>query len=1000
MARVVLSKLGENVTVGGKSVYVIGTSAGEEVNVVSGHIVMDASFSAGGDKIVLPGDATQYTAQVEGSRVLFTNAELNISISIPIGPVANTISLADSAHDLVIDPVAGQVLLGGQVVDATPRPLTDAFGKDQESNSDTTPPSPAEDDSVTTPPAPAPPPIEEGNTPPPSPEEDTATPPPPPAEEDAETPPPPPEEAAEAPAPPDNPPPPPPPIDEDTDTATTPPPGEEDMGTQPPEEDNAPPPSAEEDATPSPAPPPAEEDIPAPPPAAGATNPLDAAWQPVPVGAGGYLTGIDVAPDGTIVVRTDTYGAYLLQEDGTWQQLITAGSMPGADLPGGTGVLEIQVADSNSDIMYMIYQGEVFRSESKGELWTKTSLPEFEQNPNDKFRGFGQKMAIDPNDPNAVFVGTQDDGVWFTRDGGETWAQHPSLSGAADLAGVTGIVFFGSENIYVSPSGDGVWLSTDGGNTFERLPGGPAGVEYAAVDAMGNYYAVGGSTEDSLWKYSPTTDSWSQIISGGGLHAVAVDPQDPQHVIVTSGGGNLMESKDGGLTWGEGWNWTTRLESSDDISWLESSGLYMTSGGLAFDPNVDGKVWQSAGVGVWNTVLPEKLGWDTPVNWTSQSVGIEQLVANDIIAPAGGDPVFASYDRPFFAINDLDAFSSTYDDGTGDIDFSMGWSVDYASSDHSFIVGVSDYWGKEYSGYSVDGGHTWQQFDGQPSSASETIGGSIAASTTQNFIWAPANGGTPAYTLDGGKTWHDVKLPEHDEAWSDFHFAYYLNRTTITADRVEPNTFYLYDASNGVYKTTDGGVSWVKGHDGQITDWSWYNAKIEAVPGSAGELYFTGGPQGDPNVNDNQLFMHSTDGGATWQAIAGVTEVLTFGFGAAKEEGGPASINIVGYVNGDYGIWQSDDSGQSWFQIGETPMGSLDTIKTISGDLDEYGQVYIGFGGSGFAYLPGELNPGNSPAEPQQAFASQEAEPLATADYDFASFPVGAPDMSWDTWVF
>ena len=34
-------------------------------------------------------------------------------------------------------------------------------------------------------------------------------------------------------------------------------------------------------------------------------------WQTLDVGAGGFVDGIDIAPDGTMVVRTDTYGAYI-----------------------------------------------------------------------------------------------------------------------------------------------------------------------------------------------------------------------------------------------------------------------------------------------------------------------------------------------------------------------------------------------------------------------------------------------------------------------------------------------------------------------------------------------------------------------------------------------------------------------------------------------------------------------------------------------------------------
>ena len=54
-------------------------------------------------------------------------------------------------------------------------------------------------------------------------------------------------------------------------------------------------------------------------------------WQELKIGAGGWLTGIDIAPDDTMVVRTDTYGAYVW--NGTqWQQLVTSTSMPAADV--------------------------------------------------------------------------------------------------------------------------------------------------------------------------------------------------------------------------------------------------------------------------------------------------------------------------------------------------------------------------------------------------------------------------------------------------------------------------------------------------------------------------------------------------------------------------------------------------------------------------------------------------------------------------------------------
>ena len=97
-------------------------------------------------------------------------------------------------------------------------------------------------------------------------------------------------------------------------------------------------------------------------------------WQMMKVGAGGFADGLDEAPDGTLVVRTDTNGAYLWNGS-SWQQLVTASSMPAAfvaanPVSSGQGVYEIQIAPSNSNIMYMMFDGYVFVSTNKGTTWT------------------------------------------------------------------------------------------------------------------------------------------------------------------------------------------------------------------------------------------------------------------------------------------------------------------------------------------------------------------------------------------------------------------------------------------------------------------------------------------------------------------------------------------------------------------------------------------------------------------------------------------------------
>jgi hypothetical protein len=692
------------------------------------------------------------------------------------------------------------------------------------------------------------------------------------------------------------------------------------------------------------------------------------AWQTLDVGAGGFVDGLDIAPDGTMVARTDTYGAYIW--NGTeWQQLVTSTSMPAAFvtpsslLNDGQGVYEIQIAPSNSNILYMMYEGYVFESSNKGTTWTQTAFTPVTENPNGPYRMDGQKMAVDPDNPNIVYVGTPQNGLFATTNGGATWQSVSAVpvgqsDGSGNYPGITGIEFDpalgvtgGKTNtIFAASYGDGVYESTNAGASWSAI-GGPGHVVYAAVSSTGVYYATDGTT---LWSYANST--WTQLVSeGNGIEAVAVDPSNPNEIVAQTPAGYLEVSYNGGATW-SGIDWSSNQVSSTDISWLargntETGGIvYLSVGGLAFNPLVPNELVASAGTGVWTSNLPTDLVGGTPVIWNDQSAGIEQLVANEIIVPPGGDPVLASWDRPFFYISNANAYPSTYGP-VASANIVAGWSVDYASSNPSFLVGLADWFGSEESGFSTNGGQTWTAFPTFiPGAGTSFMGGTIAASSPTNIVWAPADGNQPYYTLNGGETWNPITLPGVS-SWGSFDWAYYLDTRTVTADRVLPNTFYLYYGGVGVFETTNGGASWTEVHTGSVSPADTYNSEIQSVPGEAGNLFFTAGPQSGPQP-DGIGFYRSTDQGATWSAVANVTDVSCFGYGAAAPGQSYPSIYIVGWVNNVYGVWQSINNAQSWTQIGTYPNSSLDQIKTISGDPNTYGQVYVGFQGSGYAYLP------------------------------------------------
>ena len=681
-------------------------------------------------------------------------------------------------------------------------------------------------------------------------------------------------------------------------------------------------------------------------------------WHELEIGAGGFLTGIDIASDGTKVIRTDTYGAYLWT--GTqWQQLVNSTSMPSGDVAvdNNAGVYEIQIAPSNTSRLYMMYLGSVFRTDNKGTTWTQTAFapgtPDPSAEANDNYRTYGEKMAVDPANSNVVYVGTELTGVWMTSDAGASWTQVSAIPDGTSTVGMEGMVFDPSSGttggktnaIYIGSSGNGVYRSTNAGAAWTHLTGGPTSVINAEV-ASSTYFAVDGT---NAWKYS--SGAWTEIQAGGGWWGVAVDPNNSNHVVLQNGGGQIDISNDGGSTWSgiDG----SILFSATDIPWLaNASGIgstFMAVSNVAFDPSVSGKLWASAGAAVWNTTLPGGFTSSSPITWNSQSLGIEQLVANEIISPPSGHALAISWDRPVFYINSPDIFPSSW--GPNEQHAVIGgWSADYASKNPSFIAGIFNSQGTEELAYSSDGGQTWTPFPTYPpSNATLTyngIGGSIAAASSTDIVWLPADGFQPSYTLDGGNTWSYVNLP--GGSWGGFN--YYLDTRLVTADRVNIGTFYMFNPDNGVYKSTNGGVTWAQVYSGAITANDEYNAELEAVPNEAGNLFFTGGPQSPGPHPVNELFMRSTNGGAAWSAVANVKEVRTFGFGAPATAGGYPSIYIVGWVSNVYGIWSSTDNASTWTQVGLWPLNSIDDIKTISGDMNTYGRVYVGFNGSGYAY--------------------------------------------------
>jgi photosystem II stability/assembly factor-like uncharacterized protein len=686
-------------------------------------------------------------------------------------------------------------------------------------------------------------------------------------------------------------------------------------------------------------------------------------WKPLRIGAGGYVTGLDIAKDGTKIVRADSAGAFVWSDAGKqWQPLLTMATMPkgewGHEVQLSTGIYEAIVAPSNSQRIYVAFNGYVFRSDNRGQSFTKTGLKKISMSGNDDFRMFGKKMAVDPVNPNVVVIGSQTDGVFITTDGGSTWRQVTDVPAAATNAGMR-VAFDPSSSsggttktLYVSSQGNGVYVSTDAGGSFEATSGGPTSALHMVCDSGGTLWLTENVQAANLRRFA--NGRWTSTGPNSRMKTIAIDPGSAGHIVVATEGGSIAQSFDGGVTWTDVYNIGYPKGAgdrvADDIPWLAwTNENYMSSGEMQFDPSASNKLYFAEGIGVWWANTPNTF---TGFEWHSQSIGIEQLVSNQFLSPPGGKPIYLAWDRPLFRIENPDAAPKTHGPNNKN-PIVMGWSGDYAPNNPKRIVALVNNWGVDESSVSSDGGLTWTKFGSTPPSiANAKIGGSIAAGGENNFVWLPNNNGQPWYTLDGGNSWQASTVPNvPTTGTTGWGYAYFLHRIVVVADKVKIGVFYMYNlgGATGLYRSIDGGVTFSKVFSGEIAGWSGYNAVLSAVPGQQGHLFFTSGIQDGSTPSDSKL-MRSTDGGSSWSGVADMQEVHALGFGASAAGQSYPAIYVAGYYKGQFGIWRSDNNAQDWTSLGVNPLDIGDEIKAISGDMNTYGTVYVGFGGSGAVY--------------------------------------------------
>ncbi|WP_221269009.1 hypothetical protein HDF18_07715 [Mucilaginibacter sp. X5P1] len=717
-------------------------------------------------------------------------------------------------------------------------------------------------------------------------------------------------------------------------------------------------------------------------------------WKNVQMRGGGFVDGVIYHPTekNLLYCRTDMGGAYKWNEaTKAWEPLLDWVSYNDRNLMGVEGIA-LDANDPNRVYMacgtYTTIRipNAILRSDDRGKTFKRTDVP-FRMGGNENGRGNGERMAVDPNNGNIIYMATRLDGLWKSEDAAVTWNRVNSFPEmnipVADTIIIpkaryhprpNGMIFVvfdpkskadnKSATIYVGISQkekENLFRSTDAGATWAAIPGEPIDLmpTHAILSADGTLYITYGTnpgpdvmTDGAVYKFNTSNGSWINITPikpqpenqlGFGYAAVAVDPQHPQTIIVSTfhrygkaGGDDIFRSLDAGSIWkpvftgsGNGkFDYTDApYVSHTPIHWLFD---------LEIDPfNSDHAIF-TTGYGLHETFDLTDVDKGKPTTWGTKNKGIEETVALELLSPPKGVPLISAIgDYGGFVHNNLDEPAPEGNFINPHFANTDGVTCGAQNSNIVVRVGVgSTQVGGGNIGYSLDGGKTWQPTISTPQPGGKDGFISVSALGT-TWIWTPQRS-TPYVTTDKGTSWKQIAvLP---------------NNTRVIADPLNDAKFYAMDLFNGkLYTSTDNGITFT-GQDFHLPNGLPDRTSNRGdIRGGQDRLYAAPDKEGDLWIADFDGLYHAKKGSADFEKINGVTEIHGFGFGKAAPKSNYSALYLAGTINGVDGIFRSDDKGKNWVRINDdTHRWSL--ILQITGDPKKYGRVYVGTHGRGTFY--------------------------------------------------
>ena len=714
--------------------------------------------------------------------------------------------------------------------------------------------------------------------------------------------------------------------------------------------------------------------------------------------AGGYCLGFSGDDAGTTVAHnTDVGCAYIRQAgvDKRWRRVISYQNFNidgGGWLNGDTGVFSIAVAPSNGARVYFVFRGRLMRSDDRCVTLTRAtgSFPG-DSNEATGLRLWNDKLAVDPVNPDALLIGTEGSGAYYSIDGAAT--APVKVAGPPDVtvkdkdnrafpvlvaydrssATVNGrkqraAMWVPGSCVWITTTGvDGTWTLSSGGPTNTILNSsdstpipsflifGPDGTLYAGPGANSTVHQLSGST-------------WSDISIGFNAATMAF-LANGQKVACSANHQWTWTTAAAPNTWtGQTLETGTASYKANKIAWLDAPlGAYLSTGKIWADPQVAGKVWIAHGTGIGYRMIPTgSPNSGVPYKVFDDSDGNTMLVTLDAVSLPNGAQLYSAWDKgSWYGETDaqLDNPAAFFSQSDG---ISMGWSIDYIPGYLDRFVRCQNYFSQQ-SGISRDKGRTWTTFT-DPSGVK--IGGNIAFVSDTEGYWV-TNDRPPMRTTDGGSTWtyfdmvtqggtHLNAQPTNQSY--GFATAYYFKTKRLISSKEEPGVAYMWSSTSafyGLWHKEAGSLVWTQIVVGTMGNNEFdfnYNCNLSEVPGHAGNLYFLSGGV----TSQDPYLRRSTNRGANWSAVTtsvggvagkAVTSIQSLGYGRNLPGASWPAIRFCGNVGGAYGVWETLDNFATSTFLEARPLYYLEPVSSIAGDLSPtgFGRWRYGVGQQGWA---------------------------------------------------